>query len=106
MEAIVEVKGFQYRLKPGARVVVPRLGDIAEGEEVVFDRVLLLVDDDGNVTIGTPQVEGARVKARVLRHFKDRKILVFKKKRRKRYQGKRGHRQPYTQIEVLEVQKN
>jgi len=98
MLALIEAKGFQFKVKPGDRIIVPFLNK-KEGNEVEFP-VLLLKDEEGQVRVGTPYVEDAKVKARVLRNFKGPKVLVFKFKRRKRYSVLRGHRQMFTEIEV------
>lgn len=98
MYAIVEIAGKQYKVRENDRLYVPRLKDDANSK-VSFDRVLL-VSNDADVSVGTPTVAGAAVEATVLAHVKADKVLVFKKKRRKRYKVKNGHRQPYTQILV------
>ncbi len=101
MYAVIHDRGKQYTVKAGERVRVD-LMDAEDGSEVVFDRVLL-VGGDGT-RIGTPVVEGASVKATVLGMHKDRKIIVFKKKRRQKYRRKQGHRQRYTDIKVDSIQ--
>ena len=98
MYAIVEIGGKQFKAIEGQRLYVPRL-KADTGDSVTFDRVLLVSGDDG-VTVGAPTVEGASVSAEVLDHVKGDKIIVFKKKRRKGYRVKNGHRQPYTQIKI------
>ena len=98
MYAIVEIGGKQFKVAEGDRLYVPRLKDDV-GSDVTFDRVLLVSGDDG-VTVGAPTVGGASVTAEVLDHVKGDKIIVFKKKRRKGYRVKNGHRQPYTQIKI------
>ena len=101
MYAIVEISGKQFRVKADDRLYIP-LQKAAPDASLSFDQVLL-VADDADVKVGTPVVEGATVSATVLQHVKADKILVFKKKRRKRFRVKRGHRQPYTQIRITEV---
>lgn len=101
MYAIVEIAGQQLKAEQGRKIYVHRLEN-AEGETVVFDKVLL-VDNDGKVKVGTPVVEGASVKAIVLEHVKGDKVLVFKKKRRKSFQKMNGHRQYLTKIQIEEV---
>jgi large subunit ribosomal protein L21 len=101
MYAIVEIAGQQMKVEKGRKVYVHRL-ETAEGEKVVFDKVLL-VDNDGDVKVGTPVVEGASVTASVVEHIKGDKVLVFKKKRRKGYQKMNGHRQYLTKIQIEEV---
>ena len=101
MYAIVEIAGQQMKVEKGRKIYVHRLVN-AEGETVVFDKVLL-VDNDGAVKVGAPVVEGASVTVTVLEHVKGEKVLVFKKKRRKGYQKMNGHRQFMTKIQIEEV---
>jgi large subunit ribosomal protein L21 len=98
MYAIVEISGKQYKVRENDRLFVPLQQD-APDSKISFDRVLL-VSGENTVSVGTPLVAGASVEATVLAHVKADKVLVFKKKRRKRYRVKRGHRQPYTRILV------
>ena len=101
MYVIVEIAGHQFKVEKGRKLYVNRLqGD--EGSSVSFDKVLL-TDNDGQVKIGTPVVEGAVVKAKILRHLKDDTVIVFKKKRRKGYKVKNGHRQYLTQLLVEDI---
>ncbi len=101
MYVIVEIAGQQFKAEKGRKLYVHRLsGD--EGSSVSFDRVLL-TDRDGQVKVGTPVVKDARVDAKILRHLKDDKVIVFKKKRRKGYRVKNGHRQCLTQILVEDI---
>ena len=102
MYAIVEVAGFQYRVEPDAIITVPRL-DKEVGEEVVLSQVLLLSDGQA-VKIGRPFVDGARVKGVIVSHKRDKKIIVFKFKRRKAYRRKTGHRQDLTEIKVASIE--
>ncbi len=96
MYAIVEIAGQQFKVSKDLKVYVHRLSN-EEGTTVSFDKVLLL-DDNGNVTLGAPAIEGASVEAKVLQHLKGDKVIVFKKKRRKGYKKRNGHRQYLTQI--------
>jgi len=98
MYAIVEIAGQQFKVSKDLKVYVHRLA-VEEGAKVSFDKVLLL-DDNGNVTLGAPAVEGASVEAKVLQHLKGDKVIVFKKKRRKGYKKRNGHRQYLTQIVI------
>ena len=98
MYAIVEIAGQQFKVEKDRRVYVQRL-KAEEGAQVTFDRVML-VDNDGDVKVGTPTVSGAAVTATVLQHLKGDKVLVFKKKRRKGYQKLNGHRQCLTSIKI------
>ncbi len=101
MYAIVEIAGKQYKVQENDKLVVPRLSADVD-DSVTFDRVLLVADGD-TVQLGKPVVDNASVTATVVEHFKGDKILVFRKKRRKRFKVKRGHRQPYTRIEVNDL---
>ncbi len=98
MYAIVEIAGKQYKVSQDDTLYIPRQS-ASTSTTLSFDKVLLVADGE-NVSVGTPTVEGASVDATVLDHVKADKVLVFKKKRRKGYKVKRGHRQPYTQIKV------
>lgn len=98
MYAIVEIAGQQFKVSKDQKVFVHRLA-VEEGTTVTFDKVLL-VDNNGTITLGAPAVEGASVGAKVLKHLKGDKVIVFKKKRRKGYQKKNGHRQALTQIVI------
>lgn len=101
MYAIVEMAGQQFKVAKDQKVYVHRLQE-EEGKKVTFDKVLLL-EDGGNVTIGAPVIEGAAVEAKVVKHLKGDKVIVFKKKRRKGYQKKNGHRQYLTEIVVESI---
>ncbi|MBC8755579.1 50S ribosomal protein L21 [Kordia sp. YSTF-M3] len=101
MYAIVEMAGQQFKVAKDQKVFVHRLA-VEEGEKVTFDNVLLL-DDNGQVTVGAPAITGASVEAKVLKHLKGDKVIVFKKKRRKGYRVKNGHRQSLTEIVVENI---
>ena len=98
MYAIVEIAGQQFKVSKDLKVYVNRLAN-EEGSKVSFDKVYL-VDDNGSITIGAPAIEGASVEAKVLQHLKGDKVIVFKKKRRKGYKKRNGHRQYLTQIVI------
>ena len=98
MYAIVTIGGYQYKATPNAVLRVPRL-DAEVGGEVTLDQVLLWADDK-SVEIGKPFVEGKALRAEVVRHGRDKKIIVFKKKRRKKYRRKTGHKQLFTEIRL------
>lgn len=101
MYAIVEIAGQQFKVEKDQKVFVHRL-DTEEGGQVEFTKVLL-VDNDGNIVVGVPTIEGAKVTAKVLSHLKGDKVIVFKKKRRKGYKVRNGHRQYLSQILIEEI---
>lgn len=101
MYAIVEMAGQQFKVAKDQKVYVHRL-QTEEGKKVTFDNVLLL-DDGKNVTVGAPAIDGAAVEAKVVKHLKGDKVIVFKKKRRKGYKVKNGHRQSLTEILVESI---
>lgn len=101
MYAIVDIAGKQFKVQKDQKLYVHRLGEDT-GKSVNFDNVML-VDDSGKVTLGTPSIKGASVKAKVLDHLKGDKVIVFKKKRRKGYKTKNGHRQYLTQIQIESI---
>ena len=101
MYAIVEIAGHQFKVEKDQKVFVNRLAT-EEGKKVSFDNVLLIGDGD-NVTVGAPAIGGAQVGAKVLKHLKGDKVIVFKKKRRKGYRVKNGHRQALTEIQIESI---
>ena len=101
MNAVVEISGKQFKVSKDTKLYVHRL-DAKEGAKVSFENVLLL-DNGKKLLVGTPNVKGASVEAKVLKHLKDDKVIVFKKKRRKGYQVKNGHRQALTEIVIEKV---
>jgi large subunit ribosomal protein L21 len=101
MYAVVEIGGHQYKVSENDKIFVNRLN--TEDEKVSIDRVLLLKDKKGNVKVGQPVVDGAQVEAKIVDHLKGDKIIVFKKKRRKGYRVKRGHRQQLTQLQIEKI---
>lgn len=101
MLAVIKTGGKQYIVKIGQKLKVEKLKE-KEGSEVIFTEVLLL-EKDGKIEIGTPFVKNAQVKAKILKHSKAKKKIVFKYKSKTRYKKKKGHRQPYTEIEILEI---
>ena len=101
MYAIVEIAGHQFKVEKDQKVFVNRL-QTEEGKKVTFDNVLLLADGS-KVTVGAPAIDGAQVGAKVLKHLKGDKVIVFKKKRRKGYRVKNGHRQSLTEIQIESI---
>ena len=103
MYAIIETGGKQYKVSEGDVVFVEKL-DVEAGSVVTFDEVLL-IGEDGNVTVGDPFVKGAKVEAKVEKNGKGKKVKIFKYKPKKGYRKRAGHRQPYTKITVTSVNK-
>ena len=101
MYAIVDIAGQQFKVEKDQQIFVHRLEE-KEGAKVEFDNVLL-IDNNGKVNVGAPAISGAKVTAKVLDHVKGDKVVVFKKKRRKGYRVKNGHRQAFTQIEIQSI---
>ena len=101
MNAIVKISGKQYNVGKNTKLFVDKLQQ-KEGSKVTFDNVLM-VDNGSNTRIGNPVVAGASVEAKIVKHFKDKKVIVFKKKRRKGYRVKNGHRQQMTEIVIEKV---
>jgi len=101
MYAIVEIAGQQFKVAQDQKVYVHRLKE-EEGSKVTFDNVFLL-DDNGTISIGAPAIKGAAVTAKILGHLKGDKVIVFKKKRRKGYIKKNGHRQALTEIQIESI---
>ena len=103
MYAIVEINGQQFKVEQGKKLFVNHINDAEAGNPVEFDKVLL-VDNDGTVTVGAPNVEGAKVVAEVVNPLvKGDKVIVFKMKRRKDYRKKNGHRSQFTQLEIKSI---
>jgi large subunit ribosomal protein L21 len=101
MYAIVDIAGQQFKVQKDQKIFVHRL-EGEEGAEMNFDQVLLL-ENEGKVTLGSPAIKDAKVTATVLEHVQGDKVIVFKKKRRKGYKLKRGHRQQFTKIQIGEI---
>ena len=100
MYAIIQTGGKQYKVEAGDEILVEKL-DAEVNAEVEFD--VLLVADDAGVKIGTPVLDGVKAKAKVVEHGKGKKVIVFKYKPKKNIRTKRGHRQPYTKVEILSL---
>ena len=102
MYAIVEIAGQQFKVEKDQQIYVHRLEN-KEGSKVEFDNVLL-IDNDGTINVGAPAISGAKVTAKVVSHLKGDKVVVFKKKRRKGYRVKNGHRQALTEILIQKIE--
>lgn len=102
MLAVIQTGGKQYLVSPGQRIKIEKL-DKKEGAEVVFKQVLLL-EKNKKLEIGNPFVSGAEVTGKVLKQGKAKKLIAFKYKAKKRYKVKKGHRQPFTEVEILKIE--
>ena len=102
MYAIVEIAGQQFKVEKDQQIYVHRLEN-KEGSKVEFENVLL-IDNDGTINVGAPAISGAKVTAKVVSHLKGDKVVVFKKKRRKGYRVKNGHRQSLTEILIQKIE--
>lgn len=102
MYAVVEILGQQFKAEAGKKLFVHRMEEAERGSQVEFERVLLL-DNNGVITVGAPTVEGAKIVCEVLSHVRGDKVIVFHKKRRKGYKKRNGHRQNFTEILVKEI---
>ena len=101
MYAIIETGGKQYQVEEGQSIFVEKL-NVEEGSKVSFDKVLL-VSKDGDIKVGSPLVEGAKVEGTVKRHGRGKKVIIFKFKAKKNYRKKKGHRQPFTKVKIESI---
>lgn len=102
MYAIIEIRGKQYKVQEGDIIFVDRMEEVEEGNSISFDKVLF-ISDGKKVTVGTDTIKGAKIEATVIGHGKSKKILVFKYKAKKNERKMRGHRQPYTKIQIEKI---
>jgi len=102
MYAIVEILGQQFKVQDGKKLFIHRMAEADRGSQVEFEKVLL-IDNAGTVTVGTPTVEGAKVICEVVSHLRGDKVLIFHKKRRKGYRKLNGHRQDLTELVVKQI---
>ncbi|MDD3268358.1 MAG: 50S ribosomal protein L21 [Syntrophomonadaceae bacterium] len=103
MYAIIQTGGKQYKVSEGVILKVEKL-EAEAGDKLVLDQVLMLNDENGNAKIGSPLLEGARVTVEVIEQGKNKKVVVYKYKKRKNYRRKQGHRQPFTKIKVEKIE--
>ena len=102
MNTIIDIGGKQYNVKKGDVIAIDKI-DKKENEKIEFNNILLLKNKDNSIKIGAPYVENVKVEAKVLEHVRDKKVYVFKFKRRKNYKRLRGHKQPYTMVKIDEI---
>ncbi|MDD2372382.1 MAG: 50S ribosomal protein L21 [Syntrophomonadaceae bacterium] len=103
MYAVIESGGKQYKVSEGTVLKVEKL-EAAAGDHLSIDKVLMVNDENGNVKVGNPLVSNARVEIEVVEQGRDKKVVVYKYKKRKNYRKKQGHRQPFTRIKVLKIE--
>ena len=103
MYAVIKTGGKQFKVSEGDFLRVEKL-DAEAGQTITFEEVLLVSDGNGNLKVGSPMVQNAKVEAQVIEQGKAKKIIVFKYKKRKNYRKKQGHRQPYTQIKITKIE--
>ena len=103
MFAIVKTGGKQYRVAQNDKIKVELLENAKEGDKVVLDNVLFITNEKGEVTFGDPVIQGASVEAEVLRIYRDKKVLIFKKRRRQNSRRKNGHRQHKIELKILNI---
>ena len=103
MIAIFENRGKQYKAKVGEFLKIPRISELKKNDTITFDKVIFMKDDKGQTIIGSPLISGTQIICQVIEQIKDKKIIVFKKKRRHNYRRKIGHRQDLTLIKIKEI---
>jgi large subunit ribosomal protein L21 len=101
MFAVIQTGGKQYKISPGQKLKIEKL-DVKIGDKVFFDKVLLIADGD-NIKIGAPYIEGAKIEANILKQACDKKKIVFRYHSKTRYRKKKGHRQHFTEVEVIKI---
>ena len=103
MIAIFENRGKQYKAKVGDFLKLPKISELKKNDSITFDKVIFMKDDKGQTIIGSPLINGIQIICQVIEQIKDKKIIVFKKKRRHNYRRKIGHRQNLTLIKIKEI---
>jgi len=100
MLAVIETGGKQYLISPEQKIKIEKIKDIKEGDEIIFDKVLLFIDEKGDFKIGNPYIAGMKIAAKCEQLGKSKKIIVFRYHPKTRYKKKKGHRQPYMQVQI------
>ena len=103
MIAIFENRGKQYKAKIGDFLKLPRISELKKNDSITFDKVIFMRDDKGQTVIGSPLIGGIQIICQVIEQIRDKKIIVFKKKRRQNYRRKIGHRQDHTLLKIKEI---
>jgi len=102
MYAIVEILGQQFKVEAGKKLYIHRMNEAERGSAIEFEKVLL-IDNEGAITVGAPVVEGAKVVGEIVSHLRGDKVIIFHKKRRKGYRKRNGHRQDFTEVMIKEI---
>ncbi|MFA5360680.1 MAG: 50S ribosomal protein L21 [Candidatus Paceibacterota bacterium] len=100
MLAVIETGGKQYLIAPGQKIKIEKIKGVKEGEEVVFDKVLLFIDEKGEITIGHPYISKMKISAKCEQSGKSKKVIVFRYHSKTRYKKKKGHRQPFMKVQI------
>ena len=103
MLAVIETGGKQYLITPQQRLKIEKIEGIKKGDTILFDKVLLLADDDDNIQIGHPYLKGVKIEAEVEDIAKSKKVIVFRYHNKTRYKKKKGHRQTYTKVHIKTI---
>lgn len=103
MLAVIRIGGKQYLVQPKDKIKVEKI-DVEEGADFVFKEVLMVADDKNEVTLGAPLVKGVKVEAKVLKNARAKKVTIIKHKSKKRYKKKQGHKQSYTEVEIVKIE--
>lgn len=102
MLAVIETGGKQYLIAPEQKIKIEKIKGVKEGEEIIFDKVLLFVDEKGEIKIGQPYISGMKISAKCEQLEKSKKIIVFRYHSKTRYKKKKGHRQPFMKVLIKE----
>ena len=102
MYAIVDFMGYQFKIEKNVKIKVPLIADVEEGNEIKIEKILM-IHNDKDISFGRPTIETAHATAEILKHSRDKKIIVFKKKRRKGFRKTQGHRQHFTEIQIKDI---
>jgi len=100
MLAVIETGGKQYLISPKQKIKIEKIKNVKEGDEITFDKVLLIVDNKSNVKIGQPYISGTKIIAKCEESGRSKKIIVFHYRQKTRYKKKKGHRQPFMKVEI------
>lgn len=100
MLAVVETGGKQYLISPKQKIKIEKIKGVEKGDKITFDKVLLIIDEKGDVKIGNPYISGAKISAEIEEKARSKKIIVFRYHSKTRYKKKKGHRQPFMKVQI------